>query len=81
MYVMEKNNYPFPSQAHKYMEKGVEKCAEITAMTFDPSFRRLVTGGRDGSVKIWNFNNGACLRELETFDNMEVRTCLISCEI
>ncbi|XP_033640138.1 WD repeat-containing protein on Y chromosome-like [Asterias rubens] len=60
------------SKAHKYMEKGVEKCAEITAMTFDPSFRRLVTGGRDGSVKIWNFNNGACLRELETFDNMEV---------
>ncbi|XP_022093005.1 WD repeat-containing protein on Y chromosome-like isoform X2 [Acanthaster planci] len=60
------------SKAHKYMEKGVEKCAEITAMTFDPSYRRLVTGGRDGSVKIWNFNNGACLRELETFDNMEV---------
>ncbi|XP_038078621.1 WD repeat-containing protein on Y chromosome-like isoform X2 [Patiria miniata] len=60
------------SKAHKYMEKGVEKCAEITAMTFDPSYRRLVTGGRDGSVKIWNFNNGACLRELETFDTMEV---------
>ena len=61
------------------MEKGVEKCAEITAMTFDPSYRRLVTGGRDGSVKIWNFNNGACLRELETFDCMEVRKKITRC--
>ncbi|XP_071485402.1 WD repeat-containing protein on Y chromosome-like [Diadema antillarum] len=60
------------SNAHKYMEKGVEKTAEITAMTFDPSGRRLVTGGRNGTVKIWNFNNGACLRELEVFDNLEV---------
>ena len=34
---------------------------ELTAMTFDPSGRRLITGGRDGSLKIWNFNNGACL--------------------
>ena len=61
------------SNAHKYVEKGQEKCAEITSMTFDPSGRRLVTGGRNGSVKIWNFNNGACLRELEVFDNFEVR--------
>ncbi|XP_030855252.1 WD repeat-containing protein on Y chromosome isoform X3 [Strongylocentrotus purpuratus] len=60
------------SNAHKYMEKGLEKCAEITAMTFDPTGRRLITGGRNGTVKIWNFNNGACLRELETFDDLEV---------
>lgn len=61
------------SNAHKYMEKGLEKCAEITAMTFDPTGRRLITGGRNGTVKIWNFNNGACLRELETFDDLEVK--------
>ena len=60
------------SNAHRYMEKGVEKFAEITAMTFDPTGRRLVTGGRNGTVKIWNFNNGAMLRELDTFDNLEV---------
>ncbi|XP_033123331.1 WD repeat-containing protein on Y chromosome-like isoform X2 [Anneissia japonica] len=60
------------ANAHKYIEKGVEKCAEITAMTFDPTGRRLVTGGRNGTVKIWNFNNGACLRELEVFDSFEV---------
>ncbi|CAB1348448.1 unnamed protein product, partial [Coregonus sp. 'balchen'] len=30
-------------------------------MTFDPKGRRLVTGGRDGFLKIWNFNNdGEC---------------------
>uniref|UniRef100_A0A673JCJ9 WD40 repeat domain 95 n=1 Tax=Sinocyclocheilus rhinocerous TaxID=307959 RepID=A0A673JCJ9_9TELE len=30
----------------------------ITCMAFDPSGRRLVTGGRDGCLKMWNFNNG-----------------------
>lgn len=46
--------------------------AEITAMAFDPSKRRLVTGARNGTVKIWNFNNGCCLRELGSVDSDEV---------
>ena len=46
--------------------------SEITAMTFDQSKRRLITGARDGTVKIWNFNNGCCLRELEPIDDEEV---------
>ncbi|XP_069046236.1 cilia- and flagella-associated protein 337 isoform X2 [Lepisosteus oculatus] len=37
----------------------------ITCMTFDISGRRLVTGGRDGCLKIWNFNNGHCLKILK----------------
>lgn len=45
---------------------------EITAMAFDGSKRRLVTGGRDGSIKIWNFNNGACLKVLKNSYNAEV---------
>ena len=45
---------------------------EITAMSFDPTKRRLITGARSGSVKIWNFNNGACLRELNPIDDGEV---------
>jgi len=45
---------------------------EITAMSFDPTKRRLLTGSRDGSIKIWNFNNGACLRELKATDDSEV---------
>ncbi|XP_016416478.1 WD repeat-containing protein on Y chromosome [Sinocyclocheilus rhinocerous] len=36
----------------------------ITCMAFDPSGRRLVTGGRDGCLKMWNFNNGQCVKIL-----------------
>lgn len=32
-------------------------------MSLDSSHRRLMTGGHDGSIKMWNFNNGHCLRE------------------
>ena len=46
--------------------------AEITAMSFDPSGRRLITGGRDGTIKVWNFNNGACLSVLHNEDVAEV---------
>lgn len=46
--------------------------SEITAMTFDQSKRRLITGARDGSVKLWNFNNGCCLRAIEPLDDEEV---------
>ncbi|PFX29987.1 WD repeat-containing protein on Y chromosome [Stylophora pistillata] len=45
--------------------------SEITAMRFDPSKRRLITGGRDGTVRIWNFNNGCCLSKLQAVDNEE----------
>ena len=48
--------------------------AEITAMSFDPSGRRLISGGRDGTIKVWNFNNGACLSVLHNDDTAEVRT-------
>ncbi|KAM9359600.1 LOW QUALITY PROTEIN: cilia- and flagella-associated protein 337 [Symphorus nematophorus] len=37
----------------------------ITCMTFDAKGRRLITGGRDGCLKIWNFNNGQCLKTLK----------------
>ena len=45
---------------------------EITAMAFDGSGRRLLTGGKDGSLKFWNFNNGECLRVLKNIYNSEV---------
>lgn len=31
---------------------------EITALAFDESLRMLISGGHDGTVAIWNFNNG-----------------------
>lgn len=58
--------------AHKRIERGVEIPIEITAMTFDEPGRRLITGGRDGSVKIWNFNNGSCLQEFLVPDGLEI---------
>ncbi|KAJ3130047.1 hypothetical protein HK098_006759 [Nowakowskiella sp. JEL0407] len=46
--------------------------AEITAMAFDIGKRRLITGGRDGSIYMWNFNNGQCLHSLVKKNNSEV---------
>ncbi|XP_071951711.1 cilia- and flagella-associated protein 337-like [Antedon mediterranea] len=43
----------------------------ITCMTFDVSGRRLITGGRDGRLKVWNYNNGHCLKRLERFEGFE----------
>lgn len=63
--------------AHKRVEGGVEIPIEITAMTFDEPGRRLITGARDGSVKIWNFNNGNCLQSFTIPEGLEI-TGLVS---
>ncbi|XP_078507944.1 EF-hand calcium-binding domain-containing protein 8 isoform X7 [Lissotriton helveticus] len=49
-----------------------EKSVEVTAMTFDGPGRRLITGLKDGTIKLWNFNNGTCLQELPHFDKKEI---------
>ncbi|TPX43218.1 hypothetical protein SeMB42_g04804 [Synchytrium endobioticum] len=46
--------------------------SEITAMTFDCGRRRIVIGSRDGSIRMYNFNNGQCLHELIKGDDSEV---------
>lgn len=38
---------------------------EVTALCFDDSGRRLITGSRDGYIKMWNYNNGQILRLLK----------------
>ena len=38
----------------------------ITSGCFDMTMRRLITSGADGSVKIWNFSNGQCLKDLKS---------------
>ncbi|XP_071107369.1 WD repeat-containing protein on Y chromosome-like [Haliotis cracherodii] len=55
--------------AHSSIENGVEIPVEITVMTFDTVGRRVITGARDGSVKVWNFNNGACLQNFQIPDH------------
>ncbi|XP_014668843.1 PREDICTED: WD repeat-containing protein on Y chromosome-like [Priapulus caudatus] len=62
--------------AHRVHDQGAERPVEITAMTFDPTLRRLITGGKEGLVKIWNFNNGACLRELVPAGRREVTSII-----
>eukprot|EP00795_Rhopilema_esculentum_P000823 gene823-10565_t len=53
------------------MFKVADDDVEITSISFDPTMRRLITGTGDGTVRIWNFNNGACLRELQSADGSE----------
>jgi len=43
---------------------GSELPVAVTAMRFDGSLRRLVTGFSDGCVRTFNFNNGDILREV-----------------
>eukprot|EP00163_Fabomonas_tropica_P012293 TRINITY_DN23550_c0_g1_i1.p1 TRINITY_DN23550_c0_g1~~TRINITY_DN23550_c0_g1_i1.p1 ORF type:complete len:1206 (+),score=227.35 TRINITY_DN23550_c0_g1_i1:301-3918(+) len=40
----------------------------ITSIGFDQGGRRLITGAGDGSLKVWNFNNGACIKDLLPWD-------------
>ncbi|XP_067097018.1 WD repeat-containing protein on Y chromosome-like [Osmerus mordax] len=49
-----------------------ERPAEVTAMAFDAPKRRLITGSKDGTVRLWNFNNGALLLTLPMLDDNEV---------
>ena len=58
-----------------HLKVCVGQVVDLTAMQFDYTMRRLLTGGRDGSVKIWNFHNGDCLRVMETDGHMEVCLC------
>ncbi|XFF83283.1 hypothetical protein AB1E18_009502 [Capra hircus] len=44
---------------------GAHGNAGITCLTFDSSGRRLITGGRDGCLKIRSYNSGQCLHTLK----------------
>ncbi|KAL0125198.1 hypothetical protein PUN28_004379 [Cardiocondyla obscurior] len=52
------------SHAHSVMQYGQYADVEITAACFDHSEQFLVTGARDGSLKIWNYNAGVCIRSM-----------------
>ncbi|XP_061400442.1 WD repeat-containing protein on Y chromosome-like [Musca vetustissima] len=45
---------------------------EITAACFDPLEQFLLTGARDGSLKIWNYNNAVCIRNMSIRAEHEV---------
>ncbi|KAF3825900.1 hypothetical protein GH733_006727 [Mirounga leonina] len=56
---------------------GAHGNAGITCLTFDISGRRLITGGRDGCLKIWSYSNGHYEKENEVCDctYLEVNQC------
>ena len=37
----------------------------ITTIMLDDTGRKLITGGQDGKIKIWNYNNGSCIRIMD----------------
>ncbi|XP_075314367.1 cilia- and flagella-associated protein 337 [Odontesthes bonariensis] len=51
----------------------------ITCMELDSSHRRLITGARNGTIKVWNLLNGLNLHKLEPVTSSEVTglTCLL----
>ncbi|TNN55952.1 WD repeat-containing protein 49 [Liparis tanakae] len=56
---------------------GTSDLSATTCLNFDPKGRRLITGGRDGCLKIWNFNNGQCLKTLKKEgESHEVCDCI-----
>ncbi|XP_060044405.1 EF-hand calcium-binding domain-containing protein 8 [Erinaceus europaeus] len=45
---------------------------ELTAMSLDESERCLLTGLRDGTVKMWNYNIGECVLTFPNPDRLEI---------
>lgn len=58
--------------AHTRLLHGELIPVEITAACFDPNHQLLLTGARNGTLRVWNFNNGECLRNMNIEHDMEV---------
>nr|XP_038962611.1 EF-hand calcium-binding domain-containing protein 8 isoform X3 [Rattus norvegicus] len=62
------------STGKKRMElpvSGIQE-SELTAMSLDESERCLLTGLRDGTVQMWNYNTGECLLTFPNPDKVEI---------
>ncbi|MGH0156758.1 UNVERIFIED_CONTAM: hypothetical protein FKN15_054411 [Acipenser sinensis] len=57
---------------------GVQAKAAVTCMTLDISGKRLITGGRDGSVRKWDYSSGQCVSVLRHASDIadEVNSCI-----
>ncbi|XP_047002737.1 WD repeat-containing protein on Y chromosome [Schistocerca americana] len=58
--------------AHHYLKFGEIHTVQITAATYSPDWQLLLTGARDGSIKMWNFTTGMCLLTLNIEKDCEV---------
>nr|XP_032514989.1 WD repeat-containing protein on Y chromosome-like [Danaus plexippus plexippus] len=61
--------------AHTRLLHGESIPVEITAACFDPGYQLLLTGARNGTLKVWNFNTGICLRSMAIEHMCEVTSC------
>ncbi|CAH0714096.1 unnamed protein product, partial [Brenthis ino] len=61
--------------AHTRLLHGELIPVEITAACFDPGNQLLLTGARNGTLKVWNFNTGLCLRSMAIEHMCEVTNC------
>jgi WD40 repeat protein len=53
--------------------------SRLTAACLDHKQRRLLTAANDGSIKMWNFNNGSQLRRFSHPLARQEVTCLLFC--
>ncbi|XP_058119109.1 WD repeat-containing protein on Y chromosome [Anopheles ziemanni] len=60
------------SEAHTQPKNGVQLPVEITAACFDEKQQLLLTGARDGSLKIWNISARTCVRSFHMEEDSEV---------
>lgn len=58
-------------RAHTALRQGEMFPLEITAGTFDIRHQFFLTGAVDGSLRVWNFNEGICLRNLQIESRVE----------
>ncbi|XP_055921416.1 WD repeat-containing protein on Y chromosome isoform X2 [Eupeodes corollae] len=57
---------------HTQMIYGERIDIPITAACFDPLEQYLLTGARDGSMKVWNYNNARCVRNMSITPGLEI---------
>ncbi|XP_053691270.1 WD repeat-containing protein on Y chromosome [Sabethes cyaneus] len=60
------------TDAHTRIENGLLEKVPITTACFDPKLQLLLTGARDGSLKVWNFNSGSCMTSMSIQLDCEV---------
>jgi WD40 repeat protein len=53
------------TRAHTEVLHGEVQLLAITAGCFDPKHQFLLTASDDGTIKVWNFNEGICLRTVK----------------
>ncbi|XP_058817433.1 WD repeat-containing protein on Y chromosome [Topomyia yanbarensis] len=60
------------TNAHTQIVNGLQEKVQITTACFDPKLQLLLTGARDGTMKIWNFNSGSLMSSMSIEPDCEV---------